>query len=335
MLRIALPSNDRFLNSTISFLEKCGLTVDRESGRSYTAQINGVPDSVALFQRAIDITQKVSEGSVDLGIVGLDGYMEARLDASDTFILMDDLGYSRCELILAVPDSWIDVTSVFDLADLSVTMREEGQELRVATKYPRLTQQFLYSKDLNYFSLIGAAGAMEAAPMMGYADMISDIVQTGVTIRENRLKPISDGTILRSQAVLIGNKKTLTEEANRLESTRILLEMIESSRAANRFYRLNANIQGQSENDIAAAVTKRPETAGIQGPTIAPLHSKSTPKAKWYDVTIIVKKDDLMTAVDHLRAVGGSEIIATPVAYVFQNESISYQRLLNATQDTK
>ena len=312
----------------MGFLDRSGLSVDRANGRTYSAAIPSVPDCVALLQRATDITRKVEEGSADLGIVGLDGFREARIDGSDAFVLMDGLGYSRCELILAVPDSWIDVTSIFDLADLAVNMRDEGRELRVATKYPRLTGRFLYEKDLNYFSVVEAAGAMEAAPMMGYADIISDIVETGITIRENRLKPLIGGTILRSEAVLIGNRRTLYEEPERLESTRMILELIESQRRAGRFYRLNANIQGASEHDVAQAVTAKPETAGIQGPTISPLHSKTAPGNDWFDVTVIVAKENLLAAVDHLRSVGSSEVIATPVAYVFQTESQAYRRLL-------
>lgn len=333
MLRLALPSNNEFLAETLRFLESCGLPVERASGRSYAATLPAVPSAVVLFQRATDITGKVEEGSADLGIVGLDGYTEARAEGGDTLLLVDNLGYSRCDLLLAVPDSWIDVTSIFDLADLAVAMRDEGRELRVATKYPRMVRRYLYSKGINYFTLVEAAGAMEAAPLMGYADLIADIVETGATIRENRLKTIADGTVLRSQAVLIGNSRTLHEDPERLEAARRVLELMEGRLRAGQFYRLSSNIQGESEEAVARAVTDFPAAAGIQGPTIAPVHSKVAPSQKWYAVTVVVERTHLLPAVDHLRKIGGSDVTATPVSYVFRGESQAFRRLLESTPE--
>ncbi|MBI4235988.1 MAG: ATP phosphoribosyltransferase, partial [Chloroflexi bacterium] len=247
MLRLALPSNQELLEETLSFLGSCGLHVSRRSDRSLSAMVRGVPGCVALFQRSADIPAKVEEGTADIAIVGLDRHLESAREGGETLVLIGDLGYGRCQLVLAVPEAWLDVSSVYDLADLSIAFREQGKELRVATKYPRLTRQFLFRRGLNYFSLVEAAGAMEAAPLMGYADVIADIVETGTSLRENRLKTLADGVILESQAILVGNIRTLHEEAERLETLRLLLELIEGRLTAESFYSVTANVQGESE----------------------------------------------------------------------------------------
>jgi len=123
-----------------------------------------------LFQRSADVTTKVEEGSAELGITGLDRYLEYRGDERKVISLVDDLGYGRCDFVLAVPDAWLDVSSIDDLADLALEFRQEGKQLRIATKYPRLLRQYLFQRGINYFTLVAVSGALEAAPVAGYAD---------------------------------------------------------------------------------------------------------------------------------------------------------------------
>ncbi|MBI4328475.1 MAG: ATP phosphoribosyltransferase [Chloroflexi bacterium] len=330
MLRFALPSNVEMQDATMGFLASCGLTVERSSSRSLSAPVRGVPESIALFQRSVDIPAKVEEGTADLGVVGLDRSMEDAVEGGDTVLLVDDLGFGRCELAVAVPDAWVDVSSVFDLADLSASFREKGRELRVATKYPRLVRRFLYSRGLNYFALVEAAGAVEAAPLMGYADFIADIIESGATIRENRLKTIAEGTVLSSQAVLIGNGRTLMEDSAKREAVRSVLELVEGRLRAQSFYLVTANIRGASEEEVAAAVLKEPDVSGIQGPTIARVYSKSGGEERWFAVTVGVERGKLVSAVSHLRRMGGSSITTSPIAYAFTTEPEGYRRLLAA-----
>ena len=120
-------------------------------------------------------------------------------------------------MLLAVPDSWIDVTSVADLADLSLRHQERGHQLRVATKFENLTKSFLYRNGISRFLLVHAEGALEAAPRMGYADLIADLSETGTTLRENHLRPLVGGVVLDSQAVLIGNRRRLRDSCAKLE----------------------------------------------------------------------------------------------------------------------
>ena len=328
MLNFALPSNSELHDPSLRFLEACGLPVERASSRRYTGTISGLPQVQVLFQRSADIPSKVEEGSADLGIVGLERFYEDRLDGGAAVILVEDLGYGQCELVVAVPDAWIDVTSIADLADLAVAWREQGRELRVVTKYQRLVKRFFYRHGVYYFSSVEAAGAMEAAPTMGYADVIVDITATGVTLRENHLKTLSDGTLVRAQACLIGNRQALKQDPAKLEATRVILERFEARRRASRFLSLTANLHGESEASVAEQVTRMPELAGLQGPTLGRVYGKEHPDQGWYAVTVVIPRERLMAAVAHFRSVGGSGISVTSPGYLFEGECLAYQNLL-------
>ncbi|MBI2918327.1 MAG: ATP phosphoribosyltransferase [Chloroflexi bacterium] len=328
MLNFSLPSNSELHDPSLRFMESCGLPVDRPSSRRYTGSVAGLPQVQVLFQRSADIPTKVEEGSADLGIVGLERFYEDRREGGPAITLLEDLGYGQCELVVAVPDAWIDVTSVADLADLSVAWREQGRELRVVTKYARLVSRFFYRHGVNYFSLVEAAGAMEVAPTMGYADVIVDITATGVTLRENRLKMLSDGTLVRAQACLIGNRLALKEDPAKLEATRVILERFEARRRASKFVSLTSNLRGESEASVAERVTRLPDLAGLQGPTVGRVFGKGYPDQGWYAVTVVIPRERLMPAVEHLRTVGGSGITVASPSFLFEGECEAYQRLL-------
>lgn len=327
-LYLAIPSNSELHDPTMRFFESCGLPIQRPSSRRYTGQIPALPGTVVVFQRSADIPAKIDEGSTDLGIVGLERYYESRADGGDSLMLVEDMGYGHCELIIAVPDSWIDVSSMADLAELSAELREKGRELRVATKYHRLVRQFFLNKGLYYFTSVEASGALEAAPIMGYADIIADIASTGVTLRENRLKVIAEGTIMRAQACLIGNRRLLKESQSKLDITRRILELIEARRRADNYYTVTANIRGESADAVAEHVKTRPEIAGIEGPTIARVYSKSPQEKDWYAVTMVVSKARLVECIEHLRQIGGSGITVASPKYVFEEECQAYRSLL-------
>src|SRR5437868_1225944 len=204
-LRFAIPSKGSLYDGAITFLDSCGLKVSRPNPRRYTAGIRALPEADVLLHRPPDIVEKVAEGEIDLGISGLDLVEELRGDRDDPLILYDDLGFGRAELVVAVPETWIDVSSWFDLADLAVELHAQGRPLRIATKYPALVRRFCFANGINYFRLVDSRGATEAAPGLGYADMVVDITETGTTLRDNQLK-IVGGPILRSQACLIAHR---------------------------------------------------------------------------------------------------------------------------------
>lgn len=326
-LRLVLPSDGDLHDPTIDFLRACGLNVRRPSARRYTARIPALPGVEVLFQRTADIAQKVEEGSADLGVTGLDRYLEYRSVEPHLVTLIEDLGYGRCDLVLAVPDSWLDVTSVDDLADLALEFHQEGRQLRIATKYPRLMRRYLFDRGINYFSLVPASGTLEAAPAAGYADLIADLTATGTTLRENGLNTLEGGTILSSQACLIGNSQSLSHPGGGLALARELMEMMEAHLQAGPFYRLTANVRGDSAQEVSATVLARPQVAGLRGPTIARVYNVE--EEDWYSVSLLVRKEQLMEAVDHLRDCGGVDIAATQINYLFKGQSAAYRQLFD------
>ena len=325
-LRLAVPSDGAMYEPTLHFLAECGMPVVRPSARRYTASVPAIDGLEVIFQRTADITAKVDDGNADLGIVGYDRYSEGRIEGGDALLIIPALGFGACDLVIAVPDAWMDVDSMADLADLSVEFRESGRELRVATKYPRLVGRYLFRHGVNYFTLAAVSGTLEAAPAMGYADVIADISASGVTLRENHLRRLDDGTVLASEGVLIGNRTLLKSHPERLARAREVIERIEAHQAAAQYARVAANIQGKSEEEVAAKVLDRPEAAGLHGPTVARVYS---PDGKtWFSVTVYVRRSDLSAVVDHFRSVGGASVTVSSADYVFGAESAAYAALL-------
>ena len=329
-LRLAIPSEGALAEGAERFMASCGLKVSRASSRRYTAAVPAMPGLVALYQRQSDITSEIDGESADVGLVGLDRFRESRREGGDTILIVEDLGFGKSSLELAVPDAWVDVTTVYDLADLAMEFKNRGRELRIATKYPRLVKRFLNRRGINYFSMVHASGGLEAAPVMGYADMIADITATGVTLRENRLRPLLDGAVIQSQAALVGNARLLAVLPERLSLVRELLERVEASLRARRFQRISANIPGESPESVARMVMSRRELAGIEGPTVANVFTDDG--LNWFNVQVVVRKNDLIAAVDHFRSIGGSGITVNEASYAFRSRCESFDRLMDSLE---
>ncbi len=330
-IRLALPSDGDLYEPTLAFLKSCGMAVDRPSARRYMATINALPGATVLFQRTGDITQKMEEGSAELGITGLDRFLESRREGSPVVQLIEDLSFGQCDLVIAVPESWLDVVSTDDLADLAVEFRQTGRQLRIATKYPRLVRTFLYSRGINYFSLVQASGSLEAAPEAGYADLIADLTASGVTLRENRLKTLAESSVLASQACLIGNRKLLKESPRALELARNILELVEGHLRAGSFYHLTANVRGDSAEAVGARILSKADLAGLEGPTISSVYNVREEEA--WSVSLVVPREQLLEAVDHLRDSGGTDIFASQISYLFEGSSPAYRRLLDRLEE--
>ncbi|MCI0843850.1 MAG: ATP phosphoribosyltransferase [Chloroflexi bacterium] len=328
LLRIALPSDGELYESTLAFMKSCGLAVSRPNSRRYIGTVPAIPGVEVLFQRTADVTQKVEEGSAELGVTGLDRVLEYRNDEARASVLIEDLEYGGCEFVMAVPDSWMDVTSLSDLADLALEFRQEGKQLRIATKYPRLLRAFLYERGINYFTLVPASGAMEAAPAAGYADLIADLTATGVTLRENQLKTLDDGTILASQSCLIANPVLLAESGEALALARSIVELMEGHLRAEPYYRVTANVRATSAEEVSSTVLARPDLAGLRGPTVARVYNVE--EQDWFNVSLLIKKGQLLEAVDHLRDCGAIDVAASQLSYLFDGHSEAYQTLFGS-----
>ncbi len=324
-LRLAVPSDGALHEPTLAFLRACGIGVLRPNQRRYTADMPALPGVSVLFQRSADITPKVEEGSADMGVVGMDRFLEMRTDVGSTKIVIDELGFGRCELVVGVPDAWIDVTSVADLADLSLELREQGRDLRVATKSPRLVERFLLSNGVNYFSIVHSSGTIEAAPAMGFADIIADITETGVTMRENRLKTIKGGTVITSEACLIGNSTSIGADEDRLALATSLVELVDAYLESREMYSITANMNGEAPEDVASRVLEHSDISGLRGPTISKVYTDDG--QGWYAVTVVVERGKLLTAVDRLRQIGGSSVTVSQPNYVFRAERSAVARL--------
>mgnify|MGYP001317753812 CR=1 FL=1 len=319
---LALPSKGAIADPTMNFLSDCGLRVDKPNPRQYTGAIPAVPSVDVLFQRVTDVVYKVSDGTVQLGITGLDVVHEH--PHADLVVIHPDLRYGHCKLLVAVPEAWVDVESIIDLAEVALDFREYKQRnLRVATTYSNLTRKFLHEQGIHHFTMVNAEGAIEVAPTIGYADVIVDLVQTGTTLRENHLKALPDGVIVESQACLVGNKHALKDPTVR-EATRSLLEHIDAALQGRSFSQLTVNIRGDNPDAIAQRVMENPLTRGLQGPTIAPIYGAD---GGWFTVTLIVSNKSLLPAVEHLRQLGGTQASVIPVRYVFLDQSPTFERL--------
>ena len=327
-LRLALPSK-AWEDDTLRFLGQCGLRVDRSNPRQYRARMRGLPTGPAevVFQRASDIFDEVSAGSVDLGLTGYDIVAEHRSEEDDVVVVYGELGFRRCALVVAVPEGWVDVTSVADLAEVAVELRSASRELRVATKYPNLTRQFLFDRGITYFTLVEVSGAIEAAPALETADIICDITSSGVTLRENRLKAVNGGVVVESQACLIGNRRELLADPERLEATRGLLELMEAYLRSRQQVSITANIPGASAEDVARRALASGGVGGLRGPTVARVFPKEPVDGEWYALTVVVGEDVLLPTVDALRRAGAREVSATPVRYVFEHRSWTFEGL--------
>jgi ATP phosphoribosyltransferase len=325
LLRIALPSDGELYESTMAFMKACGLAVSRPNSRRYTGSVPAIPGVEVLFQRSSDVAQKVEEGSAALGVTGLDRVLEYRSDEARASVLIEDLEYGRCEFVMAVPNSWMDVTSLSDLADLALEFRQEGKQLRIATKYPRLLRGYLYERGINYFTLVPASGAMEAAPAAGYADLIADLTATGTTLRENQLKQLDEGTILASQSCLIANPVTLSASGESLALARSIVELMEGHLRAEPYYRVTANVRASSAEEVSSTVLARPDLAGLRGPTVARVYNIE--EQDWFNVSLLIKKGKLLEAVDHLRGCGAIDVAASQLSYLFDGHSEAYEAL--------
>ncbi|MHB8645517.1 MAG: ATP phosphoribosyltransferase [Thermomicrobiales bacterium] len=342
-LRLALPSKGRIEESTRLFFERVGFPIQRPTARQYVGSLRGIPHVSVLFQRASDIVTKVESGLADIGITGLDFVAEHQDEGDAVIVLMPDLGFSRCRFVIEVPEAWVDITTIADLADLAADFRARGRTLRVITDSPNLVKDFLYAHGVTYFVVIEGEGGLEAAPAIDTADIVADRTETGTTLRDNRLKEVEGGTIMETQACLIGNRRELRASPAKREHLRQIMEFAEAHLRSRRFRTLTANVRGESASEVAAHVIQQVETAGTLGPTVAPVFPKTPQVASahagsvitaletgWYAVSIVVEEELLLPAIDHLRRAGSGGITVGAPEYVFEPISQAYIAMLAA-----
>lgn len=336
-IRLALPSKGALHSDAFDFLEACGLKIFRPNPRQYEARIPSLPPVTVMFQRPGDIVTGVRQGSIDFGITGLDILAEKAHGRSHSILVLhDSLGFGPCTLNLAIPESQ-PARTMADLANWSKKLGENGRSLRVATKFPKTTGAFLEQHGVAPVKLISVEGTLEIAPTIGYADIIADLVSSGITLRDNHLRPIDDGLILSSQACLIANKEALKTRPEVLTVARQLIEYIEAHLRAENSFLVTTNVRGELPEDIAQKMLSQPHLRGLRGPTIAPVVARHhvPDEPNWFAVNIVVRKPDLFQAIAELRAIGGSGVVVSPCTYIFEEEPERYRAMLTALESEK
>ena len=206
---LAIPSKGRLKEQTLEVLAKAGLAVSLPSDeRKYRAHVEGRDEIEVAFLSASESAGEIGQGAVDLGVTGEDLVRENLADWEQRAEIAARLGFGHADVVVAVPDIWLDVDSMADLDDVAADFRQRhGRRLRIATKYWRLTQQFFSGKHgIQVYRIVESLGATEGAPAAGSADVIVDITSTGSTLRANRLKVLADGVVLKSQACLVASR---------------------------------------------------------------------------------------------------------------------------------
>jgi ATP phosphoribosyltransferase len=214
-LIIAIPSKGRLKEKAQRIFADAGLVIeDPADSRSYQTRIQGRDDVEIAFLSASEIARELAAGSVHMGITGEDLARETIHDTDNVVAFDLKLGFGHADVVVAVPDAWIDVSTMADLDDVAADYRARyGRRLRIATKYWRLTQNWFGHHGIGVYRIVESLGATEGAPAAGSADAIVDITSTGSTIRANNLKILDDGVILQSQANLIAAKQAAWNDA--------------------------------------------------------------------------------------------------------------------------
>ena len=209
LITIGLPSKGRLKDKAIAFFDDKGLKVlQSEKERNYFASIENKPNIKIIYLHAKEIIQRLGDGTLDIGISGLDLLNESQKNLQDKINIKQKLNFGGANLVVAVPNDWIDVQTVADLEEVAFDIRSKrNTRLRVATKYPNLTNNFLISKGVTQYKLISSLGATETYPFIGSSEIITDITSTGKTLEDNDLRVLKDGLILKSTACLFFAKK--------------------------------------------------------------------------------------------------------------------------------
>jgi len=162
-----------------------------------------------LYLHAREIIERLGDGSLDIGFSGFDLLKESKINTQNKINVIKKFNFGNANLVVAIPDPWIDVQTIADLEEIAFEFRDKKKKrLRVATKYPNLTREFLFSKGVTQFKLIDSLGATEAYPFTGSSEIITDITSTGETLRANNLRILKDGEILKSEACMMISKSS-------------------------------------------------------------------------------------------------------------------------------
>ncbi len=217
MIKIGVPSKGRLMEQTFAWFSDRGLKMQKTgSEREYAGTVAAEGVELVLVS-AGEIPRELAAGRIDLGVTGSDLVRDKLADWSAQVSEVAALGFGQADLVIAVPQAWIDVDTLDDLDAAAAAFRAtHGHRLRIATKYHRLVRDFLEGHGVADYQLVDSQGATEATVKNLTAEAIADITSSGETLRANYLKILSDSLILRSQATLFRSAKANRAEVDAL-----------------------------------------------------------------------------------------------------------------------
>ena len=228
-LKLGVPSKGRLMEKTFDWFAKHDITLSRTgSDREYAGKVEGIDDVSLVLLSAGEIPRELATGRSHLGVTGTDLIHDKLPLWKDQVVSVAELGFGHADLIIAVPNAWVDVDTLDDLDATAAAFREiHGMRLRVATKYHRLVREFLRDAGVADYALVDSQGATEGTVANETAEAIADITSTGDTLRANHLKILSDGLVLASQATL-WRSRTADLDAKERNALNALLGRIEA-----------------------------------------------------------------------------------------------------------
>jgi ATP phosphoribosyltransferase len=315
-LIVAVPAKGRLQENAEAFFARAGLTLMKPRGaRDYRGAIAGLDGVEVAYLSAAEITSQLSAGAVHLGVTGEDLVREMIPDADQRVVLIEGLGFGFANVVVAVPQAWIDVRTMADIDDVATAFRHHHErKMRLATKYINLTRDFFSSHGVIDYRIVESSGATEGAPAAGTAEMIVDITTSGATLAANGLKVVEDGTILRSQANLIAARKAAWGKTER-NLARVILDRVAAQARARAFREVRARFAAGTDMLVESAKQKFSIETPFGGPTSFGMLILHCPPDQVYALT------------SFLRESGAEAVAVADLDYVFSRDNPLYAKL--------
>jgi ATP phosphoribosyltransferase len=313
---LAVPSKGRLQENADAFFARAGLTLAKPRGaRDYRGTISGLDTVEIAYLSAGEIAAQLARGAVHLGITGEDLVRESITDADRKVALIEPLGFGHANVVVAVPEAWIDVRTMADLDDVTTAFRaRHNRRMRVATKYINLTRSFFTRHGIVDYRIVESAGATEGAPAVGTAELIVDITTTGATLSANGLKVLEDGVILKSQANLVASREADWSPQAR-DTARIILDHIASRARANAYKEVRTRFKGCDQALLETARAKFGVVLPFGGPTSSGMVTLHCPPMQVYALASL------------LRDAGAETVSVASLDYVIDQANPLYARL--------
>ena len=315
-LVLAVPAKGRLQENAEAFFGRSGLQLIKPRGaRDYRGAVAGLDGIEVAYLSASEITTQLAQGAVHLGVTGEDLIREQIADADARVVLIEGLGFGFANVVVAVPQAWIDVRTMADIDDVATAFRHtHDRKLRVATKYINLTRDFFTRHGIVDYRIVERSGATEGAPAAGTAEMIVDITTTGTTLAANALKIVDDGIILRSQANLVA-ARTAPWTPEQRETARVILDRITAQQRARAFREVRARFAACDARLVAAARERFSVETPFGGPTSSGMLTLHCPPAQVYALTTF------------LRDNGAEAVAVADLDYVFSRDNPLFAKL--------